>query len=322
MNETPLRILFVFTDLILPLLVGYFFHQKQLVSDAFCNKAIKFNIIFTCTILSILSFWVLPLTWELIWLPVFGILFCLVPCLISLLTFAKSYKNLLDRGSYLMSAMLSNLGTIGGLCAFILYGELGFAYAQMVSVFQNLVLFLFCFPLAQYYYEKHLAQRARTRVHFSLRDALVSWNQLSILGMGVGMLLYSFAVPRPDFMGSLFNGLIHFSAWTALLPVGYLIDLKAAGKYYRRIADLVALKFIVLPVLFYALVKSLFSDPALIGTLMVLAMTPTAINAVITARLFKLNVDLSVASFILTTVIYLGLVFPLLFFYVTNGHRI
>ena len=322
MDDTQLRIIFVFTDLVLPLLVGYFSHQKQLISDELCNKAIKFNIIFTCTILSILSFWVLPLTMELIWLPIFGILFCLIPCLISLLTFAKSYKNLLDRGSYLMAAMLSNIGTIGGLCAFILYGEIGFAYAQMVSVFQNLVLFLFCFPLAQYYYEKHLAQRARTQVHFSLRDALLSWNQLSILGMVIGMLLYSFAVPRPDFMGSLFNGLIHFSAWTALLPVGYLIDLKAAGKYYHRIADLVALKFIVIPFIFYFLSKALFHDPTLIGTIMVLAMTPTAINAVITARLFKLNVDLGVASFILTTIIYLGLVFPLLFFYVTNGHNI
>ena len=56
--------------------------------------------------------------------------------------------------------------------------------------------------------------------------------------------------------------------------------------------------------------------------MMVLAITPTAINAVITARLFKLNVDLTIAAFILTTVIYLLVVFPLFFFYITSGNTL
>lgn len=322
MDEVQLRIIFVFTDLVLPLMIGYTLQKKHWINDKICNELIKFNIIGISTILSLLSFWVLPLSWELIWLPVIGILLCLVPGAISLVTFAKGYKNLLDRGSYLMSSMLSNIGTMGGLCAFILYGEPGFAYAQMVGVFQGLVLFSVCFPLAQYYRQKHQARTARAKMTFSLRSALISWNQLSIVGMFVGMGLYLFDVPRPAALGSIFNSLIHIGAWSGLLPIGYLINLHAAGKFYRRVADLVPLKFIIVPFLFYFLIKFLFTDQTLIGTLLILASTPTAINAVITARLYQLNVHLSVATFMLTTVIYLFIVFPLMFFYVTSGRTL
>ena len=57
----------------------------------------------------------------------------------------------------------------------------------------------------------------------------------------------------------------------------------------------------------------------LIGSVLLIAAAPTAINAVLTARLYKLNVDLTVASFLVTTVIYLLPFYPLFFLYVTHG---
>ena len=150
MNDAQLRILFVFTDLILPLVLGYYLHQRSIISDRLCNRLISFNIIWICTLLSLLSFWVLPLTAELLWLPAFSFIFAAIPGIISVCTFARRHKEPLDRGAYIISSLLANIGTLGGLCAFILYGETGFAYAQLVVTFQNLILRLGCFPLAQY----------------------------------------------------------------------------------------------------------------------------------------------------------------------------
>ena len=48
--------------------------------------------------------------------------------------------------------------------------------------------------------------------------------------------------------------------------------------------------------------------------MLIFASCPTAINAVIAARLYKLNIDLPVASFLATTALYLVLFFPVLFF--------
>ena len=320
MNESQLRIIFVFTDLVLPLLTGYYLHQRKIISDRLCNRLISFNIIWICTLLSLLSFWVLPLTAELLWLPAFSFIFAAIPGMISILTFARQHKEPLDRGAYIISSLLANIGTLGGLCAFILYGETGFAYAQLVVTFQNLILMLGCFPLAQYYYALHTAAKARKHLHINVKDLFFSWNQLSVLGMLVGMLLQAAAVPRPESLGGLFNGLIHLSAWTALLPVGYLVDFHQAGQYYRRILDLLPLRFIILPTITYFIIKQLFTDQVLLGSLMIFASSPTAINAVLTARIYKLNVDLTIAAFLLTTALFLLLIYPCLFFYVQLGH--
>jgi predicted permease len=319
MDNASLRILYVFTDLILPMVLGYYLHQKQLISDQLCNKLIRFNIIFIYTLLAVLSMWVLPLSRSLLWLPAFGVLLVLIPGLISRLTFARKYTNLLDRGAYMMSSLLANLGTLGGLCAFILYGEIGFAYAQLIGAAQNFILLLVCFPLAQYYYTKQTAAVRKTRLRIDFRQIFISWNQLSLLGLIAGLCLNAFEVPRPALLGTFFNSLVHISAWTALLPVGFMIDLQRARKYYTKIMDLLPLRCILLPAIIYELSRLIFADPILLGTMVILGTAPTAINAVITARLFNLNVDLSIAAFLLTTVVFLLLVFPLLFFYVHAG---
>lgn len=315
-----MRILYVLTDLVLPLILGYYLHKRNLINGTVCNRLISFNIVIISTVLSVLSFWVLPLTLELIWLPLLGIILCIIPGVLAYLLFAKRYENPLDRGSYLSSAILSNIGTLGGLCAFILYGEIGFAYAQMVGIFQNLVLILFCFPLAEYYYHCYERSAKKKNMKLSLRQMFISWNQLPVLGMAMGMILYLYDVPRPSILAVTFEALVHVGAWLGLLPVGYLIDFTQAKKYYKNIWHLIPIKFIATPLVIYIMIRFLFTDQVLLGTLLILAITPTAINAVVTSRLFKLNVDLSIAAFILTTAIYLLIVFPLLFFYVKMGN--
>ena len=60
--------------------------------------------------------------------------------------------------------------------------------------------------------------------------------------------------------------------------------------------------------------RLVFQDPVLLNTFVILATTPTAINAVLASKLYQLRTDLAVCSFILTTFLYLVVVFPLLFF--------
>ena len=136
MDEKLFRILYVFSDLAAPLLAGYIAYQRGRISDALCNAIIRFNIIVMATLLAVLSFWVMPLSRSLLWLPLFSALFMLVPGVIAALTFARRHRDPLSRGAYYMSAMLTNIGTIAGLSAFILYNETGFAYVQIVSSFQ------------------------------------------------------------------------------------------------------------------------------------------------------------------------------------------
>ena len=317
MDEKLFRILYVFTDLATPLLAGYIAYQRGRISDALCNALIRFNIIVMATLLAVLSFWVMPLSKSLLWLPLFSALFMLVPGSIAYLTFARRHKDALSRGAYYMSAMLTNIGTIAGLSAFILYDEVGFAYVQIVSSFQVGLLVLVCFPLAAMF----RAQGAKegTRVHLSLRELFLTPNQVPVLGLIAGLALNVYGVERPAVFGTAFQALVHIGAWTALFPVGCLVDFSRALPYINKTADLIPLRFLLTPLIFFGLCRLLFADSVLIGSVLLIAAAPTAINAVLTARLYKLNVDLTVASFLVTTIIYLLLFYPLFFLYVTHG---
>ena len=313
MDSEYSRLVYVFTDLIAPLIVGYFLHRKKLLPDKFTNLLIKFNVIVVYTLLTLLSFWVLPLTRDLLFLFPFGALYVIVPGIIGALTFAKFHKSLLNRGAYVMSAMLSNIGTLGGVCAFILYNEEGFAYTQIIGSCQNILLVLVCFPLAQYYHEKHFAGN---NVEHAQKwwQSLFSVNQMSILGIIAGLILNANGIARPEILSEFFQGLIHFGAWTSLLPVGFLLNFSHTKYYYTRVWDLAILRFLIMPAFIYFASRILFSDAILLNTLLICAMAPTAINAVLTSRLYKLNVNLAITSFIMTTAIFLPVLFPALFF--------
>ena len=271
-----LRILFVLTDLVAPLICGYFLKEHHLLSQRVNDLLIKLNIICINTLLSLLAFWVLPLDSGLLIAPLFGCFLVLFPGLVGYALFARRLRSPLDRGAYMGSAFLSNIGTLGGVCAFILYNEQGFAYAQLIATIQN---FLLC-----------------------------------IVGMAAGLALNAAGVARPAALGTLFESLVHIGAWSAMLPVGFFIDLRTTRRYLPHIHSLTALRFLITPAGAILLTMLLPLDPILCHTIIILAFAPTAINAVLSARLYRLNVNLPAASFLVTTAAFLLIIFPLLFF--------
>ena len=310
------KFVLIFLDLILPLALGYFFRSRHWLSDKFCNTMILVNILVLCTALSILSFWKLPITTELMWLPLFGILLSFIPGIAAYLISQNKYTSSLEKGSYLASAMLSNIGLLGGLCAFILFGEPGFAYTQIVALFQNLVFFLFCFPMAQYYGHQGRSE-AGVCQKLTFSSLFLNRNQLPVVGLAIGLLFCISGIPRPQILDQLFTPLVHLSAWTALIPVGYSIRFTLMKQYYGSILDLLPIKFIVTPLIAYLIARCVFSDPILLGTIVILASVPTGINAIVIARLYHLNLHVSGAAFVLTTVMFLVVVYPLLLLWLT-----
>lgn len=309
--DMKFKFLLFAVDLLAPLIVGYLCRFQNVIKEPIFNKMILNNILVIYPALSFLSFWVLPLNYNLIWLPVMGLAMGMIPGLIAYFVAEYKYTSHLDRGSYVMSASLSNLGTIGGLCVFLLYGETGYAYQQLVVLFQYILMFMFCYPLAQYYYNR--SQNRGEVKSVSVRSILFSRNQLAIVGILCGVLLNKVGVPRPQFLGGWVEVLIHIGAWTALIPVGYSIDFVKLKEHYREIKDITIIKFIFTPLVIYGLARLVIYDQKMLNTILVLACMPTAVNAVITSRIYNLNIHISVAAFILTTIVFLLVVYPVLF---------
>lgn len=308
--DVQVKLFYFFADLILPLAAGYLCRRQNWFGNDFFAKMITFNIILLAPVLAILSFWTLKLDSQLIWLPVLGIMISIVPGLAAYGLSKHKFTHPWEQGSYILAASLSNQGTLGGLGAFFLYGEAGYAYTQLIAMFFNAMVFAFFFPMARYYY---LKGQGKSNFKLNIFSIIFSWNQLPVVGLIIGVALPFFGVARPAVLGLVFDPLVHLSAWTMLMPVGQSIDFGEMRKYFRGILDLIPIKFLLTPAVIYGMGTLLVHDRQMLHTLLVIASTPPAINSVITAKIHSLNVDVAMAAFILLTAMYIILVYPVLF---------
>ena len=309
--DIKMKLLVFAVDLICPLILGYACKYQKRLGDTFFNKMILNNILVVCPIVSFLSFWVMPVTREFIWLPVISIALGFIPGAIAYWIAKRKYADYREQGAYVMAASLSNLGTIGGICVYLIYGERGYAYQQIATLFQYVLMFMFCYPLARSYETK---AQGRSGKKVSVISMLFSKKQLAVVGILLGGVLQFAGIPRPEAFDGVTQIFIHLGAWTGLIPVGYSVEFSKIKKYWTSLFDLSFIKFAAAPAIIYWLSHLVIKTPDMLGSLLILAATPTAVNAVVTARLYNLSIDLTVAAFIVTTIIFLTMVYPFLFF--------
>ena len=307
--NVALKITYFITDLILPLCVGYLLSRKNKFSKEAFDKILYINIWGFFPLMGLLSFWNAKLSLELIWLPFLGIAMQIIPGIIAAFRVKKKYEDPLEQGSYLVSTMLSNRGVVGSLSVFILYGEIGYAYSRFIMMLGSITVYMFCYPLAQHFYQKKNGENGKKT---SLKAALLNKNQFPLLGLLIGVILNLSGIERPAAFGTGFQAMIHISAWISLIPVGYSIDFGEMKKYKTDIWELAGIKFIITPLLTFAIARVLISDPIMLITTVILAASPTAINAVVTAKVNKLNIHMTMAAFITTTAMYLIFIFPVI----------
>lgn len=309
--DIKIELLYFAVDLLLPLMAGYYLRRKKLASDRIMDWIVSFNIVIITSLLSLFSFWGLKLDASLLWLPVLGVGVSLVPGLLAYLRSGRKYVSELDQGSYILAAALSNMGTVGGLSVFFMYGEIGYAYTQLMTMFFNVVVFAVCFPMAQYYY---LKSRPGGSLQIPWLSLFLNRNQLPIVALLLGLALSGLGIARPPVIGDIFPALLHIAAWTALIPVGFSLNFGEMKKYYSDALDLIPIKFVITPLAIYAAAKATIGDAVIDNTVLVLASTPPAINSVLTAKIHNLNVDIAMASFVILTALFLVVVYPVLFF--------
>lgn len=308
------KVLYIFVDLILPMVIGFLFKQQHYLSEASFDTMIKVSMFLLYPVLSVLTFWVLPLSLEFIWLPILGVVMAVVGGAVAWWQARKKFADPKEIGGYIIAAILSNILTLGGLCVYILYGERAYAYTNLMQLLQTVIVFLFCYPLAQYY--RSQSDHTPTQ-KAALLSVLFHRNQLPVLGLLMGIGLYLSGLERPAWIGAAVDPLVHISAWAALVPVGYSVMLSKIKEYGRVVADMVWIKFLVIPLITSLAAWFVIDDKVAFQSVIILSATPTAVSAVIAAKINEINVHVTMAAFIITTVLFLGVVFPVLFLFLS-----
>ena len=305
------KLLALLIELLLPLTIGYLLRRWKRLNTKAVDRLMEWNVYLFFPLLGILSIWTMKINVGFIWLPVLGVVMQIVPGILAFILVKKKFNNSLEQGSYILASMLSNRGTVGLLSIYILFGEEGYTLGRLVMLFNSFVIYLLCYPLAQYFYQKEniLFQR-----RISFKSLFLNRTQLPVLGVLIGLLLNVTGLPRPEFLKTSFDLLIRLSAWTSLLPVGYAMDFEAMKGYYRKTLELLGIKFILTPAVTLLLARLVISDPQILWTVGILSLAPTAVNAVVAAKINNINYHLPMASFISTTLVYLLIVFPIILF--------
>ena len=307
--NTIIQILTFFADIVLPLFIGYILAKKTKVKRYQMEKLLKLNIYFLYPLVISLSTWIVTINKEILWLPIVGLLTPIIGGGIGFVTGKKRFEDSLERGSYTISYMLSNRGTIGGLVAFIILGEIGYAYNQFSLIFNTFTLYLIAYPIASYFSQKSKG----TKVKIKIKDILFTRNQIPVLGIIIGLSLNLLNIPRPVVLGNFFNYLIHIVAWCALLPIGMNINFKEMARFKKLIPEISILKFVLMPLLMLFISSFVVKDEIILKTVVIHSSVPAAINSVIVSKIHNLNIHLTIMAFVSTTAIYIFVVFPILF---------
>jgi predicted permease len=304
-----LQILTFFADLVLPMTAGYWLAQRAGVAANRLDPLMRLGIVTAAPALTFLTFWGVSLSPRLAWLPVLGVAMLLIPGGLALLTArAKDDHGPLERGSYILTSMLANRGVVGGLATYILFGEQGYAWSRLVVVFGPVVVFFIGFPLAGRFYQQHTGE---ARQPGSLRKLILSPNQMPVVGILVGLALNLWGVPRPEAAGQAVPILVHGVAWLFLLPTGAALQVTKIARYIPDLADVLAIKFLINPLILALLAWAVGFRGELLATIVLLAASPTAIFTVVVARAQGLNTHMAMAGFVLTTLVYMACVFPI-----------
>lgn len=298
-----------FTNLVLPMVVGYVLARGLGVRQAVLDRLMPVGMLAAVPALTLLTFWGMALEPRLAWLPVLGVVMLVVPGLAAGLQMRlRADHDALDRGTYVIASMLANRGVVGGLTVYILFGEQGYAWSQMVVIFGPAFVFMISFPLAGWYRRKHLGELGGAG---SIWSVIFSRNQVPVLGILAGLALNLAEVPRPEGAGTVVSMLVFVMAWLFLVPTGAALDFSEMRRYWRDLLDMLAIKFLLTPALLGGLVWAMGFRGELLWTLIILAASPTAIFTILVARMQGLNLHMAMAAYVLTHVVYLVVVFPL-----------
>ena len=298
-----------FFDLLLPLGVGYALAGCTKLRRESFDRMLRAAIVTVFPAMALLSLWRARLESELLWLPVLGMAMQVMPGLVGLLRSRSKPYNSLETGSYVLSSLLSNRGVVGGLTLYILFGEEGYMHSRLVIVLAIPSLFLIYFPIARYF---RISHDAGSGEKLDLRSIIFNRNQAPVIGLAAGFLLNMAGVARPTAFDWVFAALVHVVAWMFLVPVGASMDFGQMRRHWRHMLDLLPIKFVVTPLAMFAMGRAVGLEGTILHSLVVLSFAPTAINAVIAAKLHDLDVHVATTAFVLTTGVYVVVVLPII----------
>ena len=315
MSDPTLKFLVFAAFSAICLLAGYGLRRRGVMKEDWSRPIHLHTVIWIWSPITLQAFWRLDLNAE------FYVLLALQPGLLLLGWALAAWAGRLMRlpresvGVLILCAALSNQGfTLGAYLCYSIFtdGQMAMGYAiAIVTVMQVLIVLIF-YPVARHYGPEDAVKLSKLIVG-SFLDIRAAPLWAAVLGVGLNVSGMEFPTgidETPILDVGFFVGAIG-----SYLGIGLRLRIGDAARYVGQHATLVAIKFLVMPAIVWAMLWGLHVTPVTLNPLMEKVMLiswscPCAIAVVIIANLFHLNPRQASVMFLVNTALWLVLVLP------------
>ena len=293
---------------------GYLLRRAKLLDVGAARIISLVVLVTTYPAVAFLSIWPTPLQTKFALLPCIQGL-SLIILIVMVLGLSRLHRlNSTDRGAFILACALSNQGyAMGGLVCYLVYGPKSLALTQIYGFFWGPLIVLVIFPLANHF-NPDSAHKSLGRIIF---NGIWHIRSLGIIGVLAGIIFSLLNVPYPSWVGTyrLVGIIMLLGTFCIYGIIGLNLHLSDIRGYTRLCFSQAGVKFIIAPLL-GVLMVSLFglkSHELPAKVVLTMAFMPAAVNSVLISNIFGLNGRLASALFVVNTVLFLGVVLPLLY---------
>ncbi len=280
----------------------------------------KIGLLFFMTISFLGAVWIIQVdSIKIAALPVLGVFILLLGGVLAVAAARVLRLGRKQTGSLFACGSFSNIGSIGALVVFVFLGEKGFALVALYKLFEEVVYFTIGFPITKYYSARageggHEGPVARLKNVF--RDPFV----LAALGaIALGGTLNMAGVERPAIFQTVNSIFVPAGTFILLTSIGLAMRFSSAGIYIKECLAICAIKFLALPavacLIGYLLGFGRLDSGLPLKVVLVVSAMPVAFTALIPPSIYDLDLELSNACWLTSTLALVG-VLPIIYLFI------
>jgi len=292
------------------LVCGYLARKTGLVAERWSRPLHLINILVFQANICWMTMWGVTWEWGLVRLPVAGLILSVALTLLGLAAGRVHRFDRRDRVTFALCCGMSNLGSTGGLLVIrVLVSHEAFEHGLVFLLYWTFFAFLFCFPLA-----KHYGSATRTPLRRLILGSLVDIRMLPLAGLIVGLALNGWgpAQPKPV-VEPIVSVMLLCSGFAAMFAIGVALHLSKIREFVPVYLTQGVVKFIIGPAIAAGLVLVVgIADPMDVRVVLIQASLSQAFYSVMFANILGLNLHLANSMFLVNTIGFLVVVFPIL----------
>jgi predicted permease len=292
------------------MLFGYAARKTGLLKERWGRPLHTINVVVLQANICWLTLWAVEWRWDLVRLPITGLALSLTLTAVGYGAGRLHGLSRRDLGTFTLACGMSNLGSTGGMlvCRVVL-GDEALRLGLVFLLYWTFFTFLICFPLA-----KHFGSDTRIALRRLLTSSVTDIRLLPLVGMMVGLVLGALAPGRPAVLEGVVYVMVLGSGFLAMFAIGVTLHLRQIRHYVGVYVSQGAIKFAVGPVCALGLIALFGFDlgSRTARVIVIMSCMSQAFYSVMIANLFGLNVHKANSMFLVNTLAFLVIVFPLL----------